>query len=237
MIDQRLSNLRFHLSTMDLSRDQVEDFINQATQEINETIQSLVEEAIAKNAEFKRWFEANHIKVKSKGETGKVYINYKRLDLWNIAEPLDDVDEEGNPYLIKTSYTVNGVIRTAKGIPNSRYFYYRVKNTYKDPVTGEEKQLRTIPYGLSEEERTEKYIGKVIDNKGNYLPLDKEQAAKLGVSTTYNVDRVSRNADKEIIKVNTTGSFINEDYYNLIANPTKKALLDKIYNLWEVLIR
>lgn len=187
-----------------------------------------VDEIISKNAEFKRWFEANHIKVKSKGKTGKVYINYKRLDLWNVAEPLDDEDENGEPYVVKTSYTINGVIRSVKGVPNSRYFYYRVKNTYKDPITNEEKQLRTIPYGLSEEERTEKYIGKVIDNKGNYLPLDKEQAAKLGVSTTYNVDRVSRNADKEIIKVNTTGSFINEDYYNLIANPTKKALLDKI---------
>jgi hypothetical protein len=187
-----------------------------------------VDEIISKNPEFKRWFEANHIKVKSKAENGKVYINYKRLDLWNIAEPLDDADENGEPYLIKTSYTVNGVIRPAKGVPNSRYFYYREKNSYIDEVTGEEKQLRTIPYGLSEEERTEKYVGKVIDNKGNYLPLDKEQAAKLGVSTTYNVDRVSRNADKEIIKVNTTGSFINEDYYNLIANPTKKALLDKI---------
>ena len=187
-----------------------------------------VDEIISKNAEFKRWFEANHIKVKSKGKTGKIYINYKRLDLWNIAEPLEDADESGEPYVIKTSYTVNGVIRSFKGVPNSRYFYYREKNSYIDEVTGEEKQLRTIPYGLSEEERTEKYVGKVIDNKGHYLPLDKEQAAKLGVSTTYNVNKVSRNAEGELIKVNTTGSFINEDYYNLIANPTKKALLDKI---------
>lgn len=188
-----------------------------------------VEDVISKNAEFKRWFEANHIKVKSKSKSGKVFVKYKRLDLWNVAEPLDDEDENGVPYVMKTTYTVNGVIRSAKGVPNNRYFYYRVKNTYKDPVTGEERQLRTIPYGLSEEERTEKYVGKVIDNKGNYLPLDKEQAAKLGVSTTYNVNKVSRNAEGDLVKVNTTGSFINEDYYNLIANSTKKALLDKIY--------
>ena len=187
-----------------------------------------VDNVLNKNAEFKRWFEANHIVVYSKSKSGVEYAKYKRLDIWSVAEPLEDEDEEGNPYVVKTTYTVNGMIRVAKGVPNSRYFYYRVKNSYVDDVTGEEKQLRSIPFGLSEEERTSKYVGKVIDNKGNFLPLNKEQAEKLGVPTTYNVDKVSRNAEGELIKVNTTGSFINEDYYNLVSNPTKKALLDKI---------
>lgn len=48
MIDHRLSNLRFQLSSMNLSRDEVDNFIYKAKQEIEEEVQYLVENAVNK---------------------------------------------------------------------------------------------------------------------------------------------------------------------------------------------
>lgn len=70
MIDQRLSNLRFHLSTMDLSQDQVEDFVEHARQEITEEVQSLVEDAVSKVVDYAENKEATEFLKQIRLDTG-----------------------------------------------------------------------------------------------------------------------------------------------------------------------
>jgi hypothetical protein len=70
MIDQRLANLRFHLSTMDLSQDQVDNFILSAKEEINEIIQSLVEEAVTKVVDQAENKDASEFLKQIKLDTG-----------------------------------------------------------------------------------------------------------------------------------------------------------------------
>ena len=165
-----------------------------------------------KSDEFKEWFEKNHIKSSYVNNKGELTFKYKRLDAWNIGEPIED--EGGAQYTQSTQVIINGHSMTVPGVPVAKYNYYRIKDFYIDEQTGKKVQIRTIPFGLTEEERNERYVGKVIDNKGNYLPLSKERAAELGVSTSYTT------AEGE------TKSYINEDYYNIISNPDKKKLLD-----------
>jgi hypothetical protein len=180
-----------------------------------------VDEILKKNTEIKAWFDKNHIKTRYKSAKGETLFGYKRLDVWSIAKP---IDEEGGPsYTQSTNLILNGKKINVPGVPTSKYFYTTIKDSYVNDK-GETIPIRTIPFGLTEEQRTKEYVGKVIDNKGNYLPLNKEQALKAGVSTTYRV--VDPLTGKE---TGETKSYINEDYYNMINDPKKKELLDKIY--------
>jgi len=180
-----------------------------------------VDEALDKNTEFKSWFNKNHIKTRYKSAKGEILFGYKRLDVWSIAKP---IEEEGGPvYTQSTNLVLNGKKITVPGVPTSKYFYTMIKDSYVNDK-GVTVPIRTIPFGLTEEQRTKEYVGKVIDNKGNYLPLNKEQALKAGVSTSYKmVDPLTGKETGE------TKSYINEDYYNMINDPKKKELLDKIY--------
>ena len=175
-----------------------------------------VENLVAKNAKFKEWFDKNHVKIKYRSiKDGKEYYRYKRLDAWTIAVP---IETEGGPELVlKTKYTVNGLEQIVEGIPASKYFYYEVKDKF-----------RTIKKGLSEEERYEKHVGKEIDNMNNYLPLTKEQAAAKGLPTTYSTRKYFRDENGELKYTEVKNkSYINEDYYTIIGDPTQKAILDK----------
>lgn len=176
-----------------------------------------VEATIAKNPKFKEWFDKNHVKVRYMSmKDGKEYYRYKRTDAWSIAVPRE---EDGGPeYIQKTKYTINGVEKTINAIPVSKYFYYDVLP-----------EFRTIEKGLTEEERYERYVGKVIDNLGNYLPLTKEQAQAQNRSTTYSTKKYFRdeNGDLQFTEIKNK-SYINEDYYTLISDPVNKSILDKV---------
>ena len=175
-----------------------------------------VEATVAKNPKFKEWFDKNHVKLRYRSnKDGKEYYRYKRIDAWSVVVP---AEKEGGPELIKkTKYTINGVEKTIEAVPVGKYFYYDV-----DP------NFRTIEKGLTEEERYERYVGKVIDNLGNYLPLTKEQARVQGRSTTYNTRKAFRDdkGDLQFTEVKNK-TYINEDYYTLTSDPINKAILDK----------
>ena len=176
-----------------------------------------VEATVAKNPKFKEWFDKNHVKVKYRSiKDGADYYRYKRTDAWTVAVPME---KEGGPeYVQKTKYTINGVEKIIEAVPVGKYFYYDV-----DP------NFRTIEKGVSEEDRYEKYVGTIIDNLGNYLPLTKEQAKEQDRQTTYSTRKAFRDAEGNLqfteIKNKT---YINEDYYTLVSDPINKALLDKV---------
>ena len=176
-----------------------------------------VEATVAKNPKFKEWFDKNHVKIKYRSnKDGKEYYRYKRIDAWTVAIPHE---VEGGPELVKkTKYTINGVEKIIEAVPVSKYFYFDVHPDF-----------RTIEKGLSEEDRYEKYIGKVIDNMGNYLPLTKEQAAAQGRSTTYSTRKAFRDDNGEIQFTEVKNkTYINEDYYTLISDSINKNILDKV---------
>ena len=144
--------------------------------------------------EFKEWFDKNHV---IKQYTSKYFdrniqeyveqekYTYERLNAWTVAMP-----ENQNAY--KTTKIKLGKTETLLyRVPNFKYFRRELLDTY-----------RTVPKNISEKEKNEKYVGKVIDNKGNYLPLNKEQGAP------------------------EDSPYINQDYYNLIKDDTKKQILE-----------
>ena len=85
----------------------------------------------------------------------KRYVDkFERTQANSVTVPKD-------PTMLKTTDIIDestGETITIMGVPNSRHSIFTVKDKY-----------RTIPFGLTIEEKR-KYIGKVIDNKGNYLP-------------------------------------------------------------------
>jgi hypothetical protein len=171
--------------------------------------QVLIDNLLDRSKEFRNWFEKNHVQNWYKTKKGEQKFNYKRLNAHSVARPKDDPD---NPqYYITGRLNINGNILKFDGVPNAKYFYFRVKNEY-----------RTVPFGLSEEEKAKNYVGKVIDNKGHFLPLTKEQAAQLGVPTSI---KIKDENGQEVVK-----SYINEEYYNVIQNADKKHLLETITN-------
>jgi len=178
-----------------------------------------VEATVAKNPKFKEWFDKNHVKVRYRSRNdGKEYYRYKRTDAWTVAVP---IEKEGGPeYVYKTKYIINGVEKTINAVPASKYFYFDVHPDF-----------RTIEKGLTEEQRYERYIGKVIDNMGNYLPLTKEQAKAQGRSTAYSTKKYDRNDKGELFFTEIKNkSYVNEDYYTLISDPVNKSILDKVIN-------
>lgn len=74
MIDQRLSNLRFHLSTMDLTTDEIENLVNQARQEITEAVQTLIEEAVTKVVSYAEDKDATEFLKQIKLDSGTGYV-------------------------------------------------------------------------------------------------------------------------------------------------------------------
>ena len=110
----------------------------------------LLLDAFSKNNDFQTWFKKNH-HLKNVWRNGKKSQVYVRNHQWNISRPSD------SRYIKKTILT-NPITKetvTIEGKPSNKYSYRKVKSEYL-----------TVPKG---EDRS-KYIGKYIDNKGNFLP-------------------------------------------------------------------
>ncbi len=125
-----------------------------------------------------KWFELNHVELQVY-EDGKLVTKYQRTAANSYSKPT-------NPkHFINTKIKDNqtGEIISIIGVPNIRHSRREVKNEY-----------RTIPRGASRKD----YIGKVIDNKGNFLPRSFEPGNK--------------NSAKD-------ARFISERYQKIKANP------------------
>jgi len=120
----------------------------------------LINPLLAENEEFKKWFEANHIrKEKWNAEEGEMQEVWERIYAWNVTEPSDPSMYE--TYTIRDS--VGNVIDTMNGMPTMNYYYRAVKNKYK----------------------TSKVQGVTIDNRGRWLPKSREEMAKSDVADKY----------------------------------------------------
>jgi LysM repeat protein len=144
--------LNYNLSKQNIkevTEDEVDDLIN--SDEFWDILQA--------DDAFMEWFSMSHVEkdrfVKKKG---KITV-FERTPAFSVTIPT-------NPKHIKSTDiidTATGETVTLKGVPNARHSRYQVKNQY-----------RTIPLGA---DRTQ-YIGKIIDNKGNFLPRAYDRASK-----------------------------------------------------------
>lgn len=145
--DYYMDELNFNLSKHNIkakTEDEVDEYIN--TEEFRELVKS--------DDNFFEWFKLNHVNKKVYVKGKGLVTRQERTFANSVSIPKDTshivtteiIDSEtGKPIIIK-------------GVPNSRHSFFKVKDKY-----------RTIPFGLTKEEKA-KYIGTVIDNKGNYLP-------------------------------------------------------------------
>jgi hypothetical protein len=132
-------------------------------------------ELFKQSAEFKQWFEDNHIRKEVfDPKTKQNIVTYERLYIWNKVRPND-------PEHFERITLASGEV--IDGSPNLSYFFRRVKNEYK----------------------TEKIVGKTVDNKGNFLPKTLAEGAK------------------------SDSPYFNEEYNNLKrSDPAKFAVLEKM---------
>jgi len=103
------------------------------------------------SVDFDQWFTKNHYQTTAfVPGVGKTKV-WKRLDVWSISKP-------SNPdYIKKTElkHPITKEVMVVEGVPSGKYSYSVVKD-----------EFRTIPRGADKKS----YVGKVIDNKGNFLP-------------------------------------------------------------------
>ena len=177
-----METLNYNLSKQnikELNEDQVDDFIN--AEEFQEILDS--------DENFKKWFSLNHITKQVYDNKAKAYVTvYDKTRANTVAVPR-------NSKYIKTTKIIDTETNeeiTLMGIPNIRHSRYQVKNQY-----------RTIPFG----EDKSKYVGKVIDNRGNPLPRP------------YNPG--SKNSAK-------TDRFINKEYQQMDKNSARFQLIEAI---------
>lgn len=138
----------------ELSEDQVPSLtIENADQFINSDVIPLM---FTRNERFERWFKKNHYEktVFEKNEKGKLEAKtvYARIGAWSVTKP-----KEAKFY--ETTKIINPSTKQemiVPGKPSSKYGTVEIKDKYL-----------TIP---DFKNNKDKYIGKVIDNKGNFLP-------------------------------------------------------------------
>ncbi len=123
------------------NQEKADEFINSAD----------FSELLTKDKEFAKWFYANHVSKKRYVDKGKAITVYERIYAHSVSVPSDE------SMYIKTTVIDNttGDEVVFNGLPNARHSTYRVKNEY-----------RSIPFGESKD----KYIGKVINNRYEFLP-------------------------------------------------------------------
>jgi len=116
-----------------------------------------VTEAMAKSAAFKEWFLQNHYqKEVFDAEIGARVMKYFRTSIWTVSKPLKKEHYRTTTLV----HPVTGEPLVIDGVPGGKYLYQRVKDEYT-----------TVPKGVDRKT----LVGKVIDNKGNYLPKDNVQ--------------------------------------------------------------
>ncbi len=128
----------------------VDDFIN------SETFQDL----LAKDENLAEWFSINHVENTRYNKDAKDWVNvFQRTAANSFTKP-------SNPdHFIKTyiNNTETGEKIEIFGVPGARHSRLEVKDKY-----------RTIP----REDVRENYVGKYIDNKGNFLPRSFQPGVK-----------------------------------------------------------
>ena len=142
-----LDQLNFNLSKFNIAavtEDKVNEYIN--SDEFKELVKT--------DENFYNWFLLNHVNKK---------VFKKGVGLTNVFERTlaNSVTVPKDSSMIETTEIVDestGETIKLLGVPNSRHSIYTVKDQY-----------RSIPFGLTAEEK-KKYVGKIIDNKGNFLP-------------------------------------------------------------------
>ena len=155
--DYYMEALETHLSKYDnipaFTDVTVDNFINgKLFQELLDPESDLYEK------ELFNWFDLNHVELKVY-EDGELVTKYQRTAANSYSKPT-------NPkHFINTKINDNqtGQVISIIGVPNIRHSRREVKNEY-----------RTIPRGSK---RTD-YVGKFIDNKGNFLPRSFDPSSK-----------------------------------------------------------
>ena len=165
------------------------DYISQVTW-VNPT--DTPEVKLAKE-KFSTWYLENHVQKSFFNKNiGKKVTKYERLNIWSISKPKDP------KYYQTTEITRNGKTTSINRIPSLKFKFRVVKN-----------EFRTIPFGLTAEERN-KYVGTVIDNKGNFLPKNMEQGAPVD------------------------SPYVNKAYYDLKKNNPKQFELLEAIKEWHL---
>lgn len=136
----------------------------------------VADELMAKDAVFAKWFMDNHIKVSFKNfKTNKKDYRYERVAAWSVAVPKDPRFKLRTT--LKRLDPATGQPVVINGAPNLKYRFRTVKNEY-----------RTIPLGTKDSEKHDKYVGKIIDNQGHFLPRTHDAAGVLLDSPYVNAD-------------------------------------------------
>ena len=160
------------------------------------------DKVMARSPEFKKWFMANHVRREYINNDGDLVHNYQRLSAWSAPSPKLLSHLTTFKYQVTNPTTGEVEEKTMTGrTPSMKYKTRVVRDQY-----------RTIPYGITEEEKNA-YIGVRIDNKGQFLPKNKEDYAK----------KPAKDVTGKIID----SPYINEDYYKLQQTSPKHAELLK----------
>jgi len=175
--DYYMDALETHMSKYDnipvFTDVTVDQFIN------GKLFQELIDpESDLYDADLFDWFELSHVKLQVY-EDGVLVPKYQRTAANSYSKPT-------NPkHFINTKIKDNltGEVISLIGVPNIRHSRREVKNEY-----------RTIPRGGVRKD----YVGKVIDNKGNFLPRS--------------FDPSSKNSAKD-------GKYISEKFKKIKSNP------------------
>ena len=143
----------------------------------------IVAKAKAVNPDFAKWFDQNHfIKKVFNSKINQYVEKYVPIKAWLVVKP-------ANPAHYEETVLIDPITKNeirVKGKPVSKYGYRVVKDQYM-----------TIPKGADRSS----YVGKIIDNKGNYLP-------------------------KEFALGNPNAKYMNEEYLNLKPSDTRYKLIE-----------
>jgi hypothetical protein len=112
-------------------------------------------EAMSKSSEFKEWFLQNHFEKETYDPTmpGSKINVYQRTSIWTVSKPNKKTDYKSTTLI----HPVTGDPLVIDGVPGGKYLYQKVKD-----------EFNTVPKTADRS----KYVGNVIDNKGNFLPKD-----------------------------------------------------------------
>ena len=146
-------------------------------------LDSKIVSSLLKNAEFKEWYDKNHVAKKTYNPLLKknIVTKYQRLYVWSLTVPTDeDMMEQFeivDPNTGKSHRKING-------LPANEYYVRVVKDEYK---------TRNIP-------------GVTKDNRGNFLPKSKEEMSKNTSLSDKDKYRYI-NEDYEALKVKNPAMF------------------------------
>lgn len=149
--------------------------------------------AFAENPNFKEWFLKNHyLKEVYDPVVGERVPKFIRTAAWSVSIPTSDKSYKKTT--LEHPVTKEPII--IRGVPSGKYSYQKIKDEYM-----------TIPKGANKED----YIGKVIDNMGNFLPRDYVPGDP---NSAYNKD------------------FINEKYEQMDKSSPQFKLLEAIKKIY-----